>query len=73
MDFAGLLPKIDRGHEYIVLAVEHLSDWPIVKATQREAASVATELAQVEVLQHFGAPRNIVTKNGPAFVVMEFR
>lgn len=73
MGFASSLPRTGARNKDILVEVDHLSGSPIVRATEREMAGAAIKFVQVVFLDRFGAPRNVVTDNGPAFVAVAVR
>ena len=67
VDFAGPLPITDRGNSYVMVAVEHFSWWPIVRATQNQTSDVSIDFYVREIVGQFGIPQFVVSDNGPAF------
>lgn len=72
MKFACSPSDTDMRNKYILVWIGHFSGWVIVTATQQETAHVAVKFVQGELWEHFGAQRNTVTDNGPAFVAIAF-
>ena len=54
IDFAGPLPESPTGNKYIL--VEHLTGWPIAKATPRATADVVQDFVESEIIYSFRAP-----------------
>lgn len=73
MDFAGPLPQSQHGNQYLLLAVEHLSRWVILKPTKSQTSTEAIKFFEDEIVRQFGSPGAIVTDGGPAFVSTAWR
>ena len=73
IDFAGPLVPGPDGERYLLVAVEHLTGWPMARATLSDTADVVETFVKEEILRPFGPPGTIVSDNAKAFTapVME--
>ncbi|GJY60222.1 reverse transcriptase domain-containing protein [Tanacetum coccineum] len=67
IDFMGPFPS-SRGNKYILVAVDYLSKWVEAKALPTNDARVVVKF--LKSLFSFGAPRAIITIEGPIFVMI---
>lgn len=67
IDFAGPLPKTKNGKQYILIAVEHLTGWPLAWATETATAAEVVKFVKEEIIHSFGPPRTIVSDNATCF------
>ena len=67
VDSAGPLRPTKKGHEYVVIIVEHFSKWiELVPLVSLDAASTAAAFHE-RVLARYGAPVEVVTDNGAEY------
>lgn len=57
-------PKIER---YLLIAVEHLTGWPLVRVTISDTADVVKDFVKNVILRPFGPPRGFVWDNAKCF------
>lgn len=67
IDFAGPFPVTAEKNCYLLVCVEHLTGWPIVKPTKRATAAVVVQFINEEVIPPFGAPGMIISDNAKCF------
>lgn len=67
IDFAGPLEKTKSGNVYIIIAVEHLTNWPIACATPNSTSEEVLKFVRKEIVNQFGPPRSIISDNGTSF------
>ena len=67
IDFAGPLPKSKEGTQYMLIAVEHLINWPIAVATQTATAAEVIRFVNEEIIYSFVPPKTIFSGNANAF------
>ena len=67
VDFAGPLPRTPTGEKYILVAVEHLTGWPIARATATSTAEEVLKFVKEEIIHCFGLPRVVVSDNATCF------
>lgn len=67
IDFAGPLPLGPDDERYLLIAVEHLTSWPMVRATKTATADIVAEFLEKEILHPFGPPETVVSDNANCF------
>ncbi|KAK3913240.1 Gag-Pol polyprotein [Frankliniella fusca] len=60
-------PKSREGYEYILVAVEAFSGWPVVVPLYKQTADEIAKALITHVFSLFGAPQSILTDQGKAF------
>lgn len=66
-DFIGPYPKTKSGHMYIIILVDQLTKFPLVKALPRATSLHAVKFFD-ESFNVFGFPESILTDNGTQFL-----
>ena len=66
IDFVGPLPRSSKKNEYLLVAVEYLTRWPIAKATRKADAEAVVKFL-IELVEMYGIPKEILTDNGTHF------
>lgn len=67
IDAAGPLPATPQGNKYMLVAVEHLSGWPIALAVQRVDAVAVTDFIEQLIVRPYTIPRMMISDNGTPF------
>ena len=67
IDFAGPFPASKDGSRFVLVAVEHLTGWPLARATSRSTSDVVLDFIKTEIIHPFGPPRSIISDNATAF------
>ena len=67
IDFFGPLPKTKNGKRYILIAVEHLTGWPLAWGTETATSAEVIKFVEEEIIHSFGPPRTIVSDNATCF------
>ena len=67
IDFAGPLPRTPSGKRYILIAVEHLTGWPITRAIVTSTPEEVLEFVKEEIIHCFGIPRVVVSDKATSF------
>ena len=67
IDFAGPLPMSKEGTRYTLIAVEHLTNWPIAVATKTATAAEVIRFVNEEIVYSFGPLMIIISDNANAF------
>lgn len=62
-DFAGPFPKTKQGISFLLVAVEHLTGWPIAIPCERSNADTVIRFVEEQIVHPFGPPRTIVSDN----------
>ncbi|KAK3922772.1 hypothetical protein KUF71_000174 [Frankliniella fusca] len=68
VDICGpISPKSREGHEYILVAVEAFSGWPVVVPLYKQTADEIAQALITHVFCIFGAPQSLLPDQGKAF------
>ena len=67
IDFAGPLPRTPDGNRYLIVAVEHLSGWPVAKALPTALSRDVSAFVQNRIIDTYTTPRVILSDNGSQF------
>ncbi|CDF33409.1 unnamed protein product [Chondrus crispus] len=67
VDFGGPFPATSFGKRFLLVAVEHLTGWPIAIATADSTAQVVLDFVKREIMYSFGPPQTIVPDNVTSF------
>ena len=65
LDISGPYGETQRGNLYIVSFVDWLTNWPEAFAVPDKKAQTVAKLLLSEIFPRYGAPRQLVTDNGP--------
>ncbi|SAL95618.1 hypothetical protein, partial, partial [Absidia glauca] len=68
LDFIGQLPTTRQGNQWILMAVDYTTNWPIARAVPRATAGAIADFLYEEIVLRFGCPREIVSDRGAAFM-----
>ncbi len=63
VDFVGPLPRTRSGEQYLLVGVEHPTDWPIVRKTKDATADAVIKFVKEEIIHCFGPPGVIISDN----------
>lgn len=63
IDFAGPLPITANQNKYLLICVEHLTGWPIMKPNVRATAEELMSFVEQERFHSFGPPTTVVSDN----------
>ena len=69
IDFAGPLPVTSTGSKYILIAVEHLSGWPVAQSLSSDLFNSigVLQFVEKEIVATFGYPTTIISDNDTKF------
>lgn len=68
IDFSGPFPRhCEGGPRYLLICVEHLTGWPILKPTWDATSKTVRGFMEKEVIHPFGAPKVVVSDNAGCF------
>lgn len=67
IDFAGPFLRTHNGYRYLLFCVEHLTEWPIVRATMRATAEEVLHFMEKKFFPRLGAPKTIFSNNAACF------
>ncbi|KAG1277745.1 hypothetical protein G6F66_012218 [Rhizopus arrhizus] len=68
VDYVGPLPKSADGNQYIIVAVEYYTRWPIARAVAQANSETTIKFLYEEIFTCFGPPTHILSDNGTHFV-----
>ena len=67
IDHVGPLDKSKKGYEYIIVAQDYLTKWPIAEATRTTNTEEALAFVRDRIISVYGSPKQIITDKGAAF------
>ena len=69
IDFAGALPRANMSNQYLIVAVEQMSNWPVAWAIPADLfnSKRVMELLKKEIIMLLGPPQYILGDNEPNF------
>ncbi len=67
IDFAGPFPESKAGDKYILIAVEHLTNWPLAIPTIDSTASTVMMFIENEIITPFSPPKRLISDNATCF------
>ncbi|MEL7520270.1 MAG: RNase H-like domain-containing protein, partial [Cyanobacteria bacterium J06553_1] len=68
LDFIGRLPKTKAGNQWILVAVDSTTRWPVVEATKDATAKTVAEFVYRRIVLDYGTPEEILTDRGTSFI-----
>lgn len=71
--FAGSLPLTKNGNKYVPVAVENLSNWPLIRILSRATIDDRLKFVQEEVIQNFGYPKLIMSGSNSSFMFTKLK
>ena len=67
IDFTGPSPATSSGNRFVLVAVEHLTGWPIAIPTANSTSQMVLDFVKKEIMYSFGHPWTIVADNVTCF------
>lgn len=67
VDFLGPLPRTRSGYQYILTFCDYFTRWAIAIPTQGATSEETCDALIHHVYSKFGAPKKLISDNGPAF------
>jgi hypothetical protein len=67
IDHVGPLAKSKKGYEYIIVAQDYLTKWPIAEAVKTTNTAEALDFVRDRIISVYGSPSQIITDQGTAF------
>jgi len=58
---------LEKGHKYIIVAVEYFTEWAEAMPTFANDGEISTMFLFNQVISHFGIPKEIVIDHGSHF------
>ena len=71
MDFAGPFQNAKKGKKYMLVSIDHFSNWPDARFLHRPTTKKVIEFLKQYIAQ-YGVPRKIRTDPGTVFVSEAF-
>ncbi|CAG8607996.1 7340_t:CDS:1 [Paraglomus occultum] len=68
IDHVGPLPKSKEGYQYIIVAQDYLTKWPIAEPTKTTNQDEAIKFVRDRIMAVHGSPKQIITDQGAAFI-----
>jgi transposase InsO family protein len=68
VDFIQNLPETKNGNRHIITAIDYATRWVVAKAVKSMDADTVAEFLYEEILMNYGAPFEIITDRGSAFL-----
>ena len=72
MDFLGPYPRTKQGHIGILIVLDHLTKFPLLKPVKKFVASTVVSYLEEFVFTIFGVPELIISDNGSQFRSSQF-
>jgi len=67
IDHVGPLEKAKGGYEYIIVAQDYLTKWPIAEAVKTTNTEEALNFVRDRIISVYGSPKQIISDRGTAF------
>lgn len=67
LDFIGPLPETSNGNRWLLVAIDHTTKWPIVKASPTATHELVAKFVYEAIVLNFGCPTEIITDRGTNF------
>jgi len=67
LDHVGPLHKTKDGYQYLIVAQDYFTKWPIVKPTKTTNTDEALKFVFEEIYTIYGKPQQLITDQGTAF------
>ena len=67
IDFAGPLPLTPRGNRFLLIAVEHLTGWPMAVPLPTNLSTDVASFVEENIVKPYQAPRMMLSDNGSQF------
>lgn len=68
IDFVGPLPETKTGNQYILVAIDSFTKWPVARAMPQETAQNVAKFLYEEFLMNYACPAEIVSDRGSKFL-----
>lgn len=68
VEFSGLMPVGSKEEKYLLIAFEHLIEWPIARVISRNNSDEVIDFVKDKIAYTFGSPRAIILDNARCFM-----
>lgn len=72
IDFLGPYPRSKKGNTHIIIALDQLTKFVLVKALRKATTDTTLQFLQNQIFCVFGVPQTILSDNGKQFTSVEF-
>ncbi|CAF1182966.1 unnamed protein product [Rotaria sordida] len=69
LDFIVQLPITQNGNQWILIAIDYTTDWPLARVAQNAIHEVVTKFLNDDIVLNFGCPTEIITDRGNNFTI----
>lgn len=73
IDFARPFPAKKESHRFLLVCVEHLTGWSVIKVTRRATADEMQEFMETKAVPPFEAPEVVTSDNAMCFCAHQLR
>jgi diphthamide synthase subunit DPH2 len=70
MDFIDRLPPTKKGNRWLLVAIDHATDWSVLKALTEATEEAVANFLYHEILIQYGCPTEIITDRRDNFMAM---
>jgi hypothetical protein len=67
LGFIGRLAQTKQVNRWLLIAIDHATDWPGVKAVPDATEEIIAQFLYHDIVVHYGCPREIATDHGSNF------
>lgn len=71
-DLLGPYPRSKSGNVYLLIVLDHLSKFVLLKPLRRATSSLIIQFIEPEVFHLYGVPESLFTDNGSQFISKDF-
>lgn len=68
LDFIGRLPPTKNGNRWLLVAIDHETDWLVLKTLTEATEDEVANFLYHEILIQYGCPTEIITDRGANFM-----
>ena len=68
IDLIGRLPTTPNGNRWIITAIDYATGWPVAKAVPDATEETIGEFLHEQLFIQYGAPKEIISDNGPNLI-----
>ncbi|KAL1914164.1 uncharacterized protein VTP21DRAFT_10268 [Calcarisporiella thermophila] len=68
LDFIGRLPVTREGNRWIIVAIDHATNWPVARAVPDATEETVANFLYFDIMMNYGCPSEILTDRGSQFM-----